>query len=301
MHAVCLYGNAMRPKILFGRISYSARHLYYGCMEGVIKKSGALPGKTVAIVGGVHGNEKVGIEAVRAAAETITPLRGTVYFIEANPAAIAQNVRMIDKNLNRVFIAGNAGETREDTRARELMSVFDQCDALLDVHSSNSRETIPFVVCEGEASDIAKKMDFEIVSTGWDALEPGSTDGYFFHQGKIGICIECGSVFEVEKNLPRAKNSILQFLAYFDVIDEAVPYANTPQRHIRAYKVAHKKTDTLSFAKEYRDFQPLAAGEVFARDGEIEYTAEAEDCIIFPRPNTAIGNEAFILGKDAPL
>jgi succinylglutamate desuccinylase len=266
-------------------------------MEGVIKKSGSLPGKTVAVIGGVHGNERVGIEAVRWATTNVVPKRGTVYFIEANPAAILKNVRLIGKNLNRCFIKGNSGETPEDVRARELMGIFDECDALLDIHSSNSRETTPFAVCEGKALELVKKMDFEIVSAGWDALEPGSTDGYLHRNGKVGICIECGSVFETEKNLLRAKNSLLQFLQYFGLIDEAVPYAKTLQRHILAHKVAHKKTENFSFAKDYKDFEPLTTGEIFARDGDTEYVAEKGDCIIFPRPNTKIGSEAFILGK----
>jgi succinylglutamate desuccinylase len=178
------------------------------------------------------------------------------------------------------------------------MSVFDECDALLDIHSSNSRETTPFAVCEGNAMKLVKKMDFEIVSAGWDALEPGSTDGYLHQSGKVGICIECGSVFETEKNLSRAKNSLLQFLQYFGLINETVPYGKTFQRHIQVHKVAHKKTENVSFVKEFKDFELLTAGKVFARDGDTEYVAEVGDCVIFPRPNTAIGSEVFILGKE---
>ena len=142
-------------------------------MKGVIKKSAPAPGKTLAIFGGVHGNERVGVDAVRWAAEHIEPEHGTVYFVEANPEAIEKGVRLIGKNLNRCFLPGNDGNAPEDVRARELMALLDECDALLDIHSSNSREATPFIICEEDGLAIAETLDFPIVSTGWDALEPG--------------------------------------------------------------------------------------------------------------------------------
>lgn len=74
-------------------------------IDGVLKKEGALPGKTVAVFGGVHGNEGAGIHAVRNAHKTLEIKRGVVYFVEANPLAIQNNVRAINKNLNVAFSA----------------------------------------------------------------------------------------------------------------------------------------------------------------------------------------------------
>jgi succinylglutamate desuccinylase len=270
-------------------------------MEGVTQKKGLKPGKTVAIFGGVHGNERVGVEAVRWAAENLTPERGTVYFVEANPEAIEKNVRLIGKNLNRCFLRGNTGDAPEDRRARELMALLDECDALLDIHSTISREATPFIICEKDAFPLAKQLDFPIISAGWDALEPGGTDGYMFNRGKVGICIECGSVFDSKAQEARARSSVVRFLAYFGVIPELEAAPNSARKKlVRVYRVGHKKSEDVSFLRDYADFEPLAAGEVFARDGDIEYKANAGDCIIFPHANGPVGSEIFLIGKQMP-
>ncbi len=266
-------------------------------MKGVIKKTALRPGKTVAIFGGVHGNERVGVEAVRWAVATIEPECGTIYFVEANPAAIGQDVRFVGKNLNRCFVAGNPGTTGEEMRARELMGILDECDALLDIHSSNSKDATPFVICEADGMVLAATLDFPIVTTGWDRVEPGAADGYMFQCGKPGVCIECGSVFTIGDNLVRAQDSIRQFLEHFGISSEGTPQIQRTQRHIQVYFAALRQSEQLVM-KEFADFEPLVSGEVFARDGQTEYVAKEGDCIIFARPNAAIGAEAFILGKE---
>jgi succinylglutamate desuccinylase len=267
-------------------------------MKGVTTKRAKQRGKTVAVFGGVHGNERVGIEAVRWAAKNVVPARGTIHFVEANPEAIKKRVRMIKVNLNRRFLKTNKAQTPVDRRARELMKLLDSCDALLDIHSSNSRDAASFVICEKEAVKLAKLLDFPIVSTGWDAVEPGGTDGYMHRNGKLALGVECGSAFSAKKNLPRAKKTILQFLRYFDVIDEAPAYSRKKKRHIRVHDIAIKNSDSFAFTMPLEDFDLLPDGKVFAREGKKIYKAKKKEVIIFPRPKTAIGNEVFLLGKE---
>lgn len=267
-------------------------------MNSIIKKIGKEPGQTVAVMAGVHGNERAGVEALASAIKTIRIKSGVVYFIYANPEAIAKRVRFISKNLNRCFSKENIGTTLEDARARELMKIFDQCDALLDLHASNSRRTIPFIICEQEASALARKMAFPIVSSGWDRLEGGAADGYMHRQHKPALCLECGSVYDADNNRRLAENSIYQFLYYFGLIDQVIPYSSQRQRRINVYNIACKRTAALSFSREFSDFEQLEMGKIFARDGEIEYRGAEGDCIIFPRPNGPLGSEAFILGKE---
>ena len=269
-------------------------------IKGVYKQQGALPGKTVAIFCGVHGNERVGIRAVQNALKNIRVKRGVVYFVEANPLAIEKNLRLINKNLNRCFLKGNNGDTEEDARARELMTLLDSCDALLDIHSSNSKDTTPFIICEPDALEIVKFFEFPIISFGWDAIEPGGADGYMFRNNKIGICAECGSVSDPDSNLPIAEQAIKIFLSHFDMLEENLVLNSFPHRFIKAHTVGHKKTNDLVFTKDYKDFALLEDGEIFAKDGESEHRAEKDDCIIFPRPNAPMGGEAFILGKEIP-
>ena len=188
-------------------------------MEGVIKKTSKISGKIVAIFSGIHGNEKVGVEALRWAIKNIEPTSGSIYFVEANPIAIKKNVRQVSKNLNRCFLADNNGDEYEDMRARDLMIILNECDALLDIHASNTKIATPFIICENNALELAKKLNFSIISTGWNNIEPGATDGYMFLAGKPALCIECGSVSETKKNLNIAKDSIKKYLQYFGILN----------------------------------------------------------------------------------
>jgi succinylglutamate desuccinylase len=265
---------------------------------GVVQKKSSQPGKTVAIFGGVHGNEGVGVEAVRWAVQNIELTRGTVFLVEANPPAIEANKRAIAKNLNRCFHSGNVGKEYEDRRARELMTILEQCDALLDIHASNNPRATPFIICEDESFPLARTLDFPIVSTGWDNVEPGATDGYMLRAGKIGICVECGYVGDAVHNLPRAQDTIRRFLAHYGLVEEVMPVQHVRQRLIRVHEAAHKRHANTSFTKHFADFESLVAGEVFAHDGDIEYAGKANDCIIFPHADQPIGAEIFILGTD---
>lgn len=263
----------------------------------IIKKVGTKPGKTLAVFAGVHGNETVGIKALKRVAGNIKIDAGVVYFVLANPEAMAKKVRQVDKNLNRCFLAGNKGKTKEDQRARVLMKILDKCDALLDLHASNSRQTQPFIICAKSSDKIAKIFDFKIVSTGWDKFEPGASDGYMNSQKKIGLCLECGSIYD-NKNEDLAVKSIFQFFQFFKVIkDKKIKFNNKKQKLIKIVKAGYKKTDQFSFVDNFTDFDRLKVGRVFATDGATKYWAGKNECIIFPRPNKKIGEEVFLIGK----
>jgi len=266
-------------------------------MEGVTKIDSGRPGKTVAVFGGVHGNERVGIDAVRDAAAHMKLQRGIAYFVEANPRAIAQNVRFVEKNLNRCFLADNAGTSYEDGRARELMELLKGCDALLDIHASNSRSAVPFIICDGaEALPLARTLDFGIVTDGWDALEPGATDGYMHGLGKLSLGIECGSVFDGDAQTHRASSSIVRFLAYLDLIDAGPFPATLGQKHIHMFS-CHIADVDFSPSREFADFEPIRKGDLIGTDGGRNIYAPEDSLAVFVRRRENPGQEAFLLGR----
>lgn len=266
----------------------------------IVKKSN-VPGKTLAIFAGVHGNETAGILALRKVVKKINPERGCIYFVFAHPLAIKKNVRQIEKNLNRCFLEKNNGKTMEDRRAKRLMKILDRCDALLDLHASNTKNSTPFIICEKNAFDLARKMNFGIVSSGWNAIEPGATDGYMLQNHKVALCLECGSVHSHRSNIALAEKSVYQFLQYFGCIGKQVPYNSRKQRLVKVNRAVHKKTDGFYFAKKFDDFHVLKSEELIACDGKREYIATDNQVIIFPNPNKNIGEEVFILGRECSM
>jgi succinylglutamate desuccinylase len=261
----------------------------------VIKK-GDTPGKNLVVFCGVHGNETAGIFAVQRAIEEIEVNVGEVHFVFANPRAIEQGTRFTEKNLNRCFKKNNIGDTYEEERAQELMKTLDDADALLDLHASNIPGSQPFLICEEDAFPVVEKFDFPIVATGFDAIEPGGTDGYMFQQGKVGICAECGYAGEGERYADLAFSTIAQFLAHYGAIEYQSTTDKKEKKHLHVDRVIMKEREDFLFERTYSDFDELAAGECFARDGENEYRVERESVILFANPEKEVGGEACILG-----
>jgi succinylglutamate desuccinylase len=264
--------------------------------NSIIKKVGKNPGKTVGVFTGIHGNEKVGVLTLDKIIKEIEIESGVVYFVYANPPAIEQNIRVVNKNMNRLFSRSNTGDTYEDARVQELMDIMDECDALLDIHSYNSSIGDQFAITEENGFDLVSMMDFPIVASGFSNLGNG-TDRYMYAQNKIGICIECGTSNRYELFLDLAEKSVYQFLQYFGIIKSKVEYSKVPQRKMKVKEVIYKTTEDFKYTADFKDFDALPEDKPFVIDGVNSRTAEVGECIIFPRPGTEIGGEAGIIGK----
>lgn len=158
--------------------------------DSILKIVGEKPGKTVAVFGGIHGNELAGVMAIKNLRDKIKISAGTVYFVIANVKAVEKIERFLEKNLNRLFKQDTQPNSWEEERAIELMKILDSCDALLDIHGYNGPEDEPFIITDGPGVDVAKKLNFRHVITGFSQAA-GGTDSYMFNQSKIGVCCEC--------------------------------------------------------------------------------------------------------------
>lgn len=92
--------------------------------------------RKVLILGGMHGNEKLGIELARLLKQK--PLDGVDALI-ANPRAADKNVRFTETDLNRSF-APSSSETYEQQRAAELRKIVSSYDIVLDFHNTQTPE-----------------------------------------------------------------------------------------------------------------------------------------------------------------
>lgn len=117
-------------------------------------------GKTVLILGAIHGNETVGPEAIhqlmdRLNNQDIIQEEGRIVCIPVcNPEAYKQKIRQIHENLNRVIdedAINVLAEFYEKKLAAFIMEMIKQSDLLLDIHST-LREALPFTVTA--ASDV---------------------------------------------------------------------------------------------------------------------------------------------------
>lgn len=86
----------------------------------------------VLVIGGMHGNEPLGIELVERLMKE--PIKGVTATI-ANPQAKKINKRFTESDLNRSFPGDN--DTYEGQRAKELLKLCQQFDIVLDFHNTH--------------------------------------------------------------------------------------------------------------------------------------------------------------------
>lgn len=260
--------------------------------------NGPSAGRNLVVMVGTHGNEICGINMLEERLPEIQIQRGQVTFIVGNPKAVAENIRYTEQNLNRMFRAVETYTDEEKNsyefkRAQELKSLLASCDALLDIHSSFTESSIPFVICEPNSFEIVKEFPFGLVAHGFDGIEPGGTDNYVNENGGNGICIECGYHYD-----PQAKNvaweSLRDFLIHNGAID-GVLGAPQKQAIINANYLYHTKID-FKLAKVFADFEPITKGTLVGVDGGENIYSPKDGVIIFARNREDPREEAFIVG-----
>jgi len=266
-------------------------------IEGVVKLEGMRPGKTLAVMCGIHGNEICGMQAFDKIVPNLTIEAGTVYFIRANLKAIEQNVRFVDVNMNRIFrsdeqLSSEQKSSYEYQRSRELMPILSTCDVLLDIHSSKNLGSKTFVISDPKHFDIAEKLPFELRAYGWPEFEPGATDEYMDTQGKVGVGIECGYHLDPEAT-GRAEQSIFAFLKLMGAIPgKTLSYTQTTVRITGLYKT---RVD-FKLARVFEDFESVKAGELIGTDGGEEVRVDTDGCVIFAHDRDKPSEEAFLTG-----
>lgn len=260
----------------------------------IITKTATKPGKTVAIFGGVHGNEKIGVTLLTALQQSLVPSRGTIHLVYGNPRAIEQNVRFTETNLNRNFIREQQPTSYEAQRAQELMDLLDNCDALLDLHAYNEPDMqVPaFAICEAPAFAAVATLPVEVVLSGFTAIQRGGSNGYMEEQGKVGVVLELGSTQNPDRHAALAHACVQNFLQYFGVLPGALADVQT-QEYLRVASVHRRNSETFAFAKDYASFDAVTTGEVIATDGALQLHAAQTGRLLFPRPNAPVGAEAF--------
>ncbi|GIW68255.1 MAG: hypothetical protein KatS3mg099_203 [Candidatus Parcubacteria bacterium] len=120
-------------------------------------------GPRVLVVGGMHGNEPVGVRWFEAFQEKLkrgelTLTRGEVHFLLGNPDAFQEGVRHKGFDLNRAFrssvLAQSPPASTDVARAQEIVRLLEgkQYDAVVDFHSV-SRGDVAMVVARVERDD----------------------------------------------------------------------------------------------------------------------------------------------------
>ncbi len=88
----------------------------------------------ILVIGGMHGNEPLGIELVRLFQEKRIE---NIDVVLANENAVKDNCRFIKDDLNRSFPGNSQGKSYEQKRASYLLNLCKKYDLVFDFHNTH--------------------------------------------------------------------------------------------------------------------------------------------------------------------
>ncbi|PIT93119.1 MAG: hypothetical protein COU06_01825 [Candidatus Harrisonbacteria bacterium CG10_big_fil_rev_8_21_14_0_10_38_8] len=270
--------------------------------EKIHRIKGVKPGKKVVIIGGVHGNEVCGVRLLsKFIEEDIKIKSGELILIFGNPRAINEGVRFIDTNLNRLFQSENKlskkeKESYEFERMKTIRTVLEEADILIDIHSSNSIVSKPFIICENNSYNLVENIPFEIISSGWDEMQPGGTDYFMNSINKQGVCIECGSNTD-PKTLENATKAVSQFLIGLGIIEGNLIDNLAEKKYLKVFFQYKTKTNFIP-AQEFSDFQFIKENTLIGYDDKELITNQESGYILFSRERINPNEEGFLMAKE---
>lgn len=126
---------------------------------GIVSLDTHVPGKKVAVVCNVHGNEPCGRAGLQRVLDAHELRSGSLVIIDANPEASLLDQRYVSADLNRMFtdpLLGQADPHHDLARAQYLSKVIPdlKLDYAMDIHSTSSATQFLFAVGFGGSDAI---------------------------------------------------------------------------------------------------------------------------------------------------
>lgn len=293
------------------------------------------PGPRLLVLGGVHGDETCGTEAIARMVHDLDAgafalLRGQLTLLPlANPLARRRLRREGERNLNRSFQPSAAPADYEARLTNRLCPLLAAHDVLLDLHSfesageafamigprDNDGSLEPFQRAREEGL-LALHLGTPRIVEGWldiyadgiaqrglpvtdDALAYGwGTNEYMRSRGGYAVTLECGQ--HRDPSAPevghRAIRAALQSL---DMVAGSPPAPSAPHL-LRLVGVTDRNAAADRFVQEWATFDSVVRGQAIGirADGE-QLVAPQDGYIVFPNPQALPGTEWFYFAVDS--
>lgn len=290
---------------------------------------GALPGPTLIILGGIHGNEPGGVlaaERVRLRMQKRRAgLRGEVVLLRGNTRALEQSVRYIDADLNRQWTTENVRTAElEKQGIREMSELLEQSELLtvvkeavsrargeiyfVDLHTTSAHGQ-PFATVGDTLRNRRFALTFPLtIVLGLEEQIDGTLLEYVNNLGAITMGVEAGqheamtSVDHHEAVIWNATASTGNFrredLPELDQSRSLLKRASGGRRVVEVrHRYAIVPDDGFKMEPGFRNFQAVRRGEVLARDRTGEIKASETGLILLPLYQP-LGNDGFFLGRE---
>ncbi len=290
------------------------------------------PGPTLVLIGGTHGNEPSGPEAIERVLDGLRAqpfdLRGRVVGLRGNLPALQERVRYLERDLNRNWTVDEIENLRarkpeellvEDVQQIELLSAIEEVLSkdegpflFLDLHST-SGEGPPFAFLCG-ASPVRRLLrHFEIpIILGVEDVLQGTLMDYLTDRGHVAVGVE-GGQHDAKEAVSNLEAIIWIALSEWGLIQEQelrdLSLARaTLQLAVRTLprevRVMHRhellKDDGFQMAPGFANFDRVQGGQVLASDRGGEIASPEPGRILLPLYQ-GLGEEGFLLIQDVPV
>lgn len=290
---------------------------------------GSSPGPTLLCIGGVHGNEPAGVYALQNVARRLEPLapemRGEFVALAGNLRALEAGRRFLDRDLNRAWTAGRLavlrnGGRHDEAEDKEQVELLDAIEAVverargpvyvLDLHTT-SGPGAPFSTFGDTLPNraFAEKLPVPMV-LGLEELVKGTLLGFLGEHGLVAIAYESGQHFE-PRAVDRAEAGVWIALAGVGLLSEwRLPMLAEARKALardarglppalemrRRHHV--EPSDGFRMRPGYRNFQPVAHGEVLAEDAGGPVTVDEPAVRVLMPLYQEQGEDGFFLVRE---
>ncbi len=290
---------------------------------------GKIPGPTLVCIGGIHGNEWMGILAIQRMLESLQrshlPFHGEFIGLVGNRQAAQQHQRFIHRDFNRMWHAEIVHELTQpgvipnDAEAQELQELWSCLQFLiedtahpitfLDLHSY-SAEGLPFAIVTDRPDNLHLAEFIPVpVILGAEKYVPGTLMSYLNDLGYSMIVIEGGQhhdpaardtlelaiwqTFVANGNLESAPTEVMETLYEHltKLTHEFPPLMKIVYRHA--------VTEEAGFVMEpgFTNLEVVHAHQLLAHDHSGEIRAQQAGRIFLPLYQKQ-GNDGFFLVTD---
>jgi len=284
------------------------------------------PGPLVMLVGGIHGNETEGVNAIENVFQDLEssdfPIKGKIIGLRGNLQALAAKRRFIDYDLNRCwreehlpYLLQNREKLHkvEDHEALALLEILDtylQGDysqkVLVDLHTTSSQKG-SFIIVHGYYADepIVNNLQLPIILNLENYLK-GTLSNYACERGMLAFAFEGGLIGSQEacdihtagiwEVLQTAGAIPFQTAPHFQKYRELLQLQaqGLPDKvHVTDIHWVHAD-DQFRMQPGFVNFTPVKKGEVLAHDKRGKIEAPRDGMVFMPLYQKQ-GNDGFFI------
>lgn len=303
-------------------------------VEDVVPKTsrilGHLGGKkepVFVVIGGIHGNEPAGVEAIerviRSIEEEKIQIRGCLIALRGNMKALQQGKRFIQMDLNRLWTEANLQcHECEEAEFEELKSLYEEIRRavnglrhafLLDLHTTSASSS-PFFILGDTIRNRKLTARIPVPKVlGIEEQIEGTLSTFMNEEGLVAINFEAGS-HEDPGSVNRHEAAIWLALTHAGLVErDAVPFYSHMRAILRSsakglprvfesiYRYGIAEDENFKMLPGYFNFKPIHKGEVLASSNGKPVKAPLSGRIFMPLYQEQGDDGFFVIRKINPF